>query len=68
MNIVLVIIGIAAGLIIGYLLAKNLVSRAVLTEKNNYADLDKEFAALRARTENEISNLEKQLDEKQNEL
>jgi len=68
MNIILVIIGIAAGLIIGYLLAKNFVSRAILTEKNNYADLDKEFAALKARTENEIINLEKQLDEKQKEL
>lgn len=68
MNIILVIIGIAAGLIIGYLLAKNLVSRTILVEKNNYADLDKEFAALKARTENEIVNLEKQLDEKQNEL
>ncbi|HPM10783.1 MAG TPA: DNA recombination protein RmuC [Paludibacter sp.] len=53
---------------IGYLLAKNHVSRAILTEKNNYADLDKEFAALKARTENEIVNLEKQLDEKQKEL
>ena len=68
MNIILVIIGIAAGLIIGYLLAKNLVSHTILVEKNNYADLDKEFAALKARTENEIVNLEKQLDEKQNEL
>ena len=68
MNIILVIVGIAAGLIIGYLLAKNHVSRAILTEKNNYADLDKEFAALKARTENEIVNLEKQLDEKQKEL
>lgn len=68
MSIILLLIGVAAGLVIGYLLAKNLVSRTMQLEKNKYADLDKEFAAFKARTENEIANLKKQLDERQNEL
>lgn len=67
MEIILIIIGIGAGVVIGYLLAKSVSSASVQAEKIKFTEMDREFAAFRARTENEIGNMQKQLAEKQNE-
>ena len=68
MEIVLIIIGIAAGLIIGYLVAKSTNNSAVQVEKIKFSELDREFVAFKARTENALVNLQNELDKKQQEL
>jgi DNA recombination protein RmuC len=68
MEIILIIIGIAAGVIIGYLIAKSKNDTAIQAEKVKFSELDREFVAFKARTENALTNLQQELDKKQQEL
>lgn len=68
MEIILIIIGIAAGAIIGYLFAKSVSSNAMQAERIKYAEMDREYAAFKARMENEVENVQKQMAEKQQEI
>jgi len=68
MEIILIIIGIAAGAIIGYLFARSVSSNAMQAERIKYAEMDREFAAFKARMENEVENVQRQMAEKQQEI
>ncbi len=68
MEILLIIIGIIAGTIIGYLFSKSLSVNVIQTERKKFSDVDRAFAAFQARAENELNNFEKVLSEKQEEL
>lgn len=68
MEIILIIIGIAAGAVIGYLFAGSVSSNAMQAERVKYAEMDREFAAFKARMENEVENVQKQMSEKQQEI
>lgn len=68
MEIVLIIIGIIAGVVIGYLFFKSISLNAQQTEKIKYTDLDREYSIFRARTESELESVEKLLSGKQEEL
>ena len=68
MEIILIIIGIAAGAIIGYLFARSVSSNAIQAERIKYVEMDREFAAFRARMENEVENVQKQMTEKQQDV
>lgn len=68
MEIILIIIGIAAGAVIGYLFARSVSSNVIQAERIKYAETDREFAAFKARMENEVENVQKQMSEKQQEI
>ena len=68
MEIILIIIGIAAGAIIGYLFAKSGLSNTIQAERVKCIEIDREFAAFKARMENELENVQKQMLEKQQEI
>ena len=68
MEILLIIIGIIAGVIIGYLFSKSISAKAIEIERMNFSEIDRAFAAFKARAENELNNFEKGLAEKQEEL
>ena len=68
MEIVLIIIGIIAGVVIGYLFFKSISFNAQQTEKMKYTDLDREYSMFRARTESELESVGKVLSGKQEEL
>lgn len=68
MEIILIIIGIAAGAIIGYLFARSVSSNAIQAERIKYVEMDREFAAFKARMENEVENVQRQMAEKQQDV
>lgn len=68
MEIILIIIGIIAGIVIGYLFSKSISSNAQQKEKIRYTDLDREYAMFKVRTESELESAEKVLTGKLNEL
>lgn len=68
MEVILIIVGIIAGVIIGYLFAKSITSGAIQSEKTKFSELDRAFVAYKAKTENALSNLQNEMDKKQQEL
>jgi DNA recombination protein RmuC len=68
MEIILIIIGIIAGIVIGYLFSKSISSNAQQKEKMRYTDLDREYAMFKVKTESERESAEKVLTGKLNEL
>lgn len=68
MEVILIIIGILAGIVIGYLFSKSIASKAQQGELVRYTELDREYAAFKAKAENELGNFEKITVEKQGDL
>lgn len=65
MEIILIVIGIFAGGAIGYLFAKSITSSTIQLERGKYSELDRDFVAYKAKTENALMNLQNELEKEQ---
>lgn len=68
MEVILIVVGIIAGVVIGYLFAKSIAGGAIQLEKVRFSELDREFVAYKAKTENALLNLQSEMDKKHQEL